>query len=346
MLALVLVIALLLSATIITFSRRAVIDTMIVRNRDAVGRAESLARGGLRLAQALLVQDRFAKQIRALQRPGQRTVTPGNTPDDFWNQVGDYDLIDEDGGRLTFRIRDAGGLLNLNAVVPYRSKASVLEPDTEEFLVALLEKVIDEMPGDPGERVYDPRELARNLIDYVDRDEQRVVGGPEEEYYLAQDPPRRPANRPLLSVEEIGLIEGFDVQLMQAMRHYVTVYPVVGGTGINMNTAAPHVLALIYHGVGGSRRLADEGLVGRILKLRDEGGVVCTKAENPVEGCVTLTEVGFTEGSIFPTAVLPDDSDSFTVVSRGQVGDIERTLFAVLDRSDLLDPQLLFWRMK
>lgn len=348
-LALVLILALMLSAAIITFSRRAVIDTMIVRNRDDAAQAEALARGGLRLAIPILLEDRLSKGLQAFGVPEIRPVTPGNTTDDFWNQLRDYDLTNSAGERLQIEIQDAGGLLNLNAVVPYTGDDEPPDQDAERFLTELLLKVIDEMPIEPGEKVYDAGELARNLLDYIDADSIRVVGGLEDEYYLSQDPPYLAPNRPLLSVEELGLIEGFDVQLMNAMKSYVTVYPVVGAAGINLNTAPAHVLALIYHGVAGSRVLANSNVVQSILKIREQGLVACTSNTDvaaAAEGCVTLGELGLGEGSIFPPVSLPDGSDSFTITARATVGEIQRTLVAIVDRSQVDDPQVLFWRMQ
>jgi general secretion pathway protein K len=344
-LALVLVLALLLSVSMISFTRRAVVDTMIVRNRDDAARAAALARSGVRLGTALLLEDRAAKQLQAFDDPNVRLATQGNTLDDLWNQVRDFELVDPDGGRLQIEIRDAGSLLNLNAVVPYTGEEAPPDPDAEEFLVELLTKVVDEMPIDPGEKLYEPRDLARNLIDWMDADPIRLVGGREDDYYLAQDPPYTASNGPLLSVEEVGLVEGFDVQLVDALRHYVTVYPLVGGNGINLNTAPPHVLALIYYGVSGDKRLVDKNIVARILRMREQGQVICTTSV-PDQECITLSEVDLGEGSIFPPVELPDESMAFTIRARGTVGDIERVVTAVVDRSELTDPQLLFWRME
>jgi general secretion pathway protein K len=346
-LALVLVLGVLLSASIITFSRRALIDTMIIRNRDDAAQAEALARGGLRLAVPILLEDQLQKGLAGFDQ-NTRPVTTGNTADDPWSQLRDFELTNTHGETLKIEIRDSGSLLNLNAVLPYTGNEAQPDQDAEEFLTELLTKVIDELPIDPGEKLYEPQELARNLLDYMDIDSIRIVGGLEDEYYLAQDPPYRAANRPLLSVEELGLIEGFDVQLMEALKSYVTVYPVVGGEGVNLNTAPPHVLALVYHGVAGSRRLASADVVGDILKMREQGLVACTQGGEGTleEGCVTLSEIGLGEGSIFPAALLPASSNAFTVISRASVGEIERTLVAVIDRTEATNVQLLFWRMQ
>ena len=56
-LAMVLILALLLSTAIITFTRRAIVDKMIATNRNATAQAEALARGGVQLAMALVLED-------------------------------------------------------------------------------------------------------------------------------------------------------------------------------------------------------------------------------------------------------------------------------------------------
>ena len=58
----VLIMALLLSVALVTLSRRAVIDTMIIRNRDNAARAEALARGGIRIATGVLMHDAFTTE--------------------------------------------------------------------------------------------------------------------------------------------------------------------------------------------------------------------------------------------------------------------------------------------
>ena len=87
-------------------------------------------------------------------------------------------------------------------------------------------------------------------------------------------------------------------------------------------------------------------MVGRILNLREEGNILCTQMVVACERCLSLGEIGLDEGSIFPAAELPDNSDSFEVTAKATVGKIDRTVVAVIDRSELSDPRLLFWRMR
>jgi general secretion pathway protein K len=325
--------ALLLTATVATFARIALIDHMVVRNRDARARADALARGGIRLAEALLLEDKL----------GQQVDTPGHPKldhtKDLWARVSGTTIPFEDGSQLRLDIQDAGAKLNLNAVVVV-DDAGVVDPKSTELLTRLFAKVIDEMKLPRGqENAYDPAELAANLIDYVDEDQQRQDGEPEDDAYQKRDPPARAANRPLLAVDELRRVEGFDARIVDALRPYVTVYPFRGG-GINPNTAPPYVLSLLFFDDEVELRLADPETVRSILKIRKEGGFVCGEDQSG-EGCTPIRSL--VTNAIFPSPSYT--SDIFTVTALAQVGDVARRIEVVLDRSDGSAPRLLSWRV-
>jgi len=385
-LALVLILALLLSAAVSTFIRRAVIDNTIIQNRDAVAQAEALARGGIRIGSAILIANHGGKAVTAISGRGSSLgrgreeapdeVLPGNSLLDIWAQLETVELISPDGGRVTIRVTDTGSKLNLNAIIPrgvakqaaneeaaasqeqaLAAQQGQSENDAEDFLIHLFEKIIDEMQIPPGERNYDPRELAQNFIDYVDEDDERVRGGPEDEYYLAQDPPYQAANRPLLSFDEIGLIEGFDGDLVKALRPYATVYPLYAAEGVNLNTAPAHVLATVYHGSSGDRRLINEEVVSQILKVREEENLLCAGGGGVSGGdegqtkqrssrCRNLRSVGL-ERPIFPSiGALPSQSLTYEIHSEAIVKDIRRRVEAIVTLRPGEAPQLLSWQLR
>ena len=220
-------------------------------------------------------------------------------------------------------------------------------PDAEEFLVDFLDRVIEEMDGTAADKEYDKRELARNLIDYMDHDHDRIGGGDEDVYYQRQDPPYLPANRPLLSVLELGLVEGFDYKLVKRLEQYLTVYPLFAAEGVNINTAPGHVLGSIWHGDGESRRLLSQDDVVGILAARDEGSYFCDDAEVDPDRCITLADVGIV-GDIFPPTSLPARSWVYTVLSQVTYDDIERSVEAVINMTQTGKdmPFLLYWRMQ
>jgi len=331
----VLFFALLLSASITTFLKRATVDALLARNRDALARAEALARGGVRLAEALLLED------KARDSDSEGTAQMDTGLDD-WARIGQATIETRSGGKLHVQIDDAGAKLNLNALFQFDKEKEERVPDrTEAFLIAFLERMVDELPLEDRAR-YDARELADDLIDYVDEDDVRRAGGLEDDYYQSQTPPYHAANRPLLSVDEIGMIEGFDADLLEVIRPYVTVHPFAGGGGVNPNTAPPYILSLIFYNDGVDLRFVQEDDVRRILEERAKGRILCASQSD--EACTPMSEIVPNAESIHPP--LSYHSDVFSVRSEASVGEVKRTVEAVIDRTVLEEPQLLSWKVR
>ncbi len=332
---LVLFFALLLTSGVATFARKATIDAMISRNREDAARAEALARGGVRLAVGLLAED----TLREAQEDA-----PMETGLDPWALVGRQVLAVDAGATLQLEVEDIGSRLNLNAL-PLGDGGSPPE-ETTLLLTALLEKVIEALPLPPGEKaLYDPGELVANLIDWMDPDDLRQRGGDEDDYYQQQEPRYRAANRPLLSYTELRLIEGFDGPLVDGLEPYVTVHPwappAESGGGINPNTAPPHVLSLLFYFDGVTYGFVKEDQVRRILELREKGRLIC--ADSSLEICTPISEiVGL--NPVFPEPSY--SSDVFRVVAGARVGEVRRSVEAVLDRSDPVTPRILAWRVR
>jgi general secretion pathway protein K len=322
----------LLVSTVATFLRRATLDGMIARNRDLTARSEALARGGIQLAAALLLQDRL-DEVESF---------PLDTRSDLWAKIGELEIPVPDGGRLRLRIEDAGSRLNLNALFDADGMA---HSDAEIFLTAFLDKVIEEMPLGEAGKNDDAGELARNLIDYVDADDVEPDGDREDDYYQLQRPAYRAANRPLFSIDELGLVEGFDRALVDAIRPYATVYPYTGGGGINPNTAPSHVLAILFHGLP-EPALASEKDVRWILEMRDREKVLCPdEAGFDDPGCERLTDVSERGlAGIYPPAQYT--ANVFQVSAEASYGDVRRRIEAVIDRSEATSPLILSWRVR
>jgi general secretion pathway protein K len=326
----VLFFALLFTSSIATFTRRAVIDASVARNRDAAARAEALARSGIRLGKTILIMDQIQEEA------SQQAV---DSHQDSWSELSAIEIPAGDGAVLNIEIEDSGMLFNLNSIFDYAEGGAPYE-ETELFLEAFLEKVIDEMKLPPGEKFYDISELAQALMDWVDADTVRLKGGLEDTYYQLQEPPYWAANGPLMSVDDLFLIEGFDHKLVEAIRPYVTVEPFAGGGGINLNTAPPHVLSLIYSRDGSHHRLAKKDQVKQILEVRENGGLVCGE-DLSLKGCTPISNI--VPNPIFPPPIYT--ASVFTITANAQVGEVRRSIEAVVNRS--VDPPLMLsWRVR
>lgn len=370
-LAIVLVLIFALITAVYAFQRRALIDITIAQNRLAAAEADALARGGIRIAEAIVYLARLkeaASQLDAAGGPdgaggpasglGQALLPAG----DLWERVGDFPL--EFGGDRSLRItiEDEGARLNLNALVPPSVpeegedeglSAPVDEDegesldDAEQYLIAVLEYIIDGMEGTREEKRYDATAIARNLIDWMDADSTARDGRDEDAYYQDRDPPYRAGNRPFLSFEEIGLVEGVDGRLLEAMRKSITVHPIGGNEGINLNRAEPWVLSLVYAGVDGDRKLVGEKTVRAIWSLRSQGKILCGDEGGDPKRCVPLNEVAdgaLAEGSIFPPVEIPAKPAVFRVVAEARAGNLVRRLEAIIDTRSSEGPLLLSWR--
>jgi general secretion pathway protein K len=168
----------------------------------------------------------------------------------------------------------------------------------------------------------------------------RLRGGPEDDYYQQQVPPYRAANRPLLSLDELALVEGFDRTLVEALRPYADVHPLARADGINPNTAPSYVLALLYHGTTDDFRLAVEDTVRDVLDIRARGAILCSD-ETPHEDCTPIRDA--VPGEIYPPPTF--ETQVFRVSAEAAYGDVRRTVEAVIDRSDPAAPQVLAWRV-
>jgi len=325
----VLFFVLIAAAAVATFASRASLDYFSARNRDDAAQAEALARGGVRLAIATLLADRL-HEVEAELDVDSRA--------DAWARLAETPIPTADGGLLRVRVEDSGSRLDLNALFQGGEPRDDL---TEVFLEELLRKVIEEIPVRPEQKIYDVTELAQNLIDWVDEDEVRVRGGNENDYYGAQDPPYQANNLPLFSVDELLLVEGFDPQLVNALRPYVDVFPVVQADGVNANTAPDWVLSLLYHGPPGAQRLATEDVVRRVLDIREGDAILCADdASHPT--CVPLREA--VDGEIFPPPTY--HTNVFRVTAEARYGEVRRTVEAVVDRTDAEQIQVLSWRVR
>jgi general secretion pathway protein K len=87
-------------------------------------------------------------------------------------------------------------------------------------------------------------ELADAVVDWIDADSELTSGaGAEDAYYLSLQRPYRAANQPMVQIEELYRVKGFDAAAVAKLKPYVTALPGNVRTAINANTAPAPVLA-------------------------------------------------------------------------------------------------------
>lgn len=133
-----------------------------------------------------------------------------------------------DGGQVRGWLVDAQAKLNVNQL----AIADVQQREQQLAVFNRLCQVLSvECPFWPA------------VADWIDADDIPMTGGAESAFYMGQQPMRRAANQPLLSVDELRQVAGVTEPVLQLLKPYITALP--DATPINVNTAtAPVLMAL------------------------------------------------------------------------------------------------------
>jgi len=178
--------------------------------------ARAVLQAGADWARAVLSDDRRLSNVDHLGEPWALRLPP----------------MPVENGELVGKIEDQQGAFNVNNLVS-GGKINATQLAHFRRLLATLNL---------------PDALANTLLDWIDDDsEPQPQGGAEDAYYLALDPPYLTANRPLIDVDELALVSGFDDSVRARLRPYVTALP--GATAVNVNTASPEILSAVIDGL-------------------------------------------------------------------------------------------------
>ncbi len=140
--------------------------------------------------------------------------------------------VESEGYQISGGMEDEQGRFNLNNLV---SNGQV-----DQAQLAILVRLL--------QTLHLPDSLAVTAADWMDPDDVPLnANGAESAYYETLSTPYRAANRPLVSVNELLRVKGFDRDILSVLRPYVTALPT--HTPINVNTASPEVLAALVPGL-------------------------------------------------------------------------------------------------
>lgn len=254
-----------------------------------------LTQVGVDWTRALLADDRRASSLDYLGEPWALQLPP----------------IPVDNGTLAGQIVDQQGRFNLNNIVK-DGKTNPAQLAHFKTLLSLLEL---------------PPALAGALADWIDTDsEPQPLGGVEDAFYLALQPPYLAANRPLIDVAELALVHGFDDAVRARLRPFVSALPIF--TPVNMNTAPPEVMAAVIDGLDLEAAHAVVAKRGRGY-FRDRNDF---HNHLPRGSMAAIEDVSFS-------------SDYFVVQLRATIGSAQARSEALLARTDANWPAIVWRKM-
>ena len=225
------------AATLMLAQQAAMLDqTMLVASR---AQADVYAQAGLEWARGVLIEDARGSSVDALNEGWARPIA--GMPIDRAVVAGN--IVDEQ------------GKFNLNNVIDGTKRS--------EADIKLLRRLLASLDLSP--------DLADAVVDWIDGDDDLTSGaGAENAYYLGLPRPYRAANAPMVQVEELYRVRGFDAATVAKLRPYVTALR--ERTAINANTAPDLVVAAAF---GVPREKVAALLAGRDKDpFGDKGGFV------------------------------------------------------------------------
>jgi len=222
-------------------------------------------------------------------------------------------------GRCTITISEETGKLNVNFLKDKSGKLNRVGIDRVLRLFDLLNQQKDTEP----KISYG---LVPSIIDWIDSDEQMTylpfiryeARGAESSYYNQLKPPYSCKNGLLETTEELLLVKGMTPDVFGRLSGYLTVY---GDDKININYAPTLVL----------RSLSEE-MDAALAQL-----IVDHRKLKPFESIAELRDLPGMRDSIYNTirrsATVKPTSDHYQIISRGSVGQLSRTVYAILNKN-------------
>ncbi len=140
--------------------------------------------------------------------------------------------VEAEGYRVSGRMEDQDGRFNINNLV-----ANGGIDARQSVIFARLLRYLNLPEG-----------LAATAGDWMDQDDTLVnPDGAESAYYAGLSPAYPAANRPLITLNELLRVKGYDRKVLEVLRPFVTVLPT--RTVVNVNTARPEVIAALVEGM-------------------------------------------------------------------------------------------------
>ncbi|MBI5137044.1 MAG: type II secretion system minor pseudopilin GspK [Nitrospirae bacterium] len=246
-----------------------------------------------------------------------------------------YDGFDEDwakpfvdvpvgNGTVTVVATDEDGKFDLNILKRPADGASEQESKRDEQHIAIFDRLLVDVLEVEPERAVTMRD---SLIDWIDADDGEEPDGAEASYYQSLEQPYGCRNGPLRTVDELGLVKGFDREMIEKLSPHVTVMwegsapPAAGAGKVNINTVTAELLRALSPEI--TEEIAGNIIAGR--PFSEPADITAAGLQGKVQA---LGEDAAQE--IVP--LLRRDSDHFSVEARGVVGDTVRTVRALLSR--------------
>ena len=181
-----------------------------------------IARSGIEAAKLLLKydkeQDKENKKYIDYYAVSE-DIMSGESSSEVWSLFSQQQMPVQlrDYGSVALKITDEQSKLNINGIDRGQSSEKGLkDPELNRYYKYFIKLGV---PEDRAEiMVY-------SLIDWIDTNDNELMGGAESGYYQSLFPPYMARNNLLASTRELLMVKGFSVDDFQKILPYITVFP-------------------------------------------------------------------------------------------------------------------------
>lgn len=210
----------------------------------------------------------------------------------------------------------------------------------------------------------EPQDVVLAIKDWVDEDESQsainlanpttpfVAGfSPENVHYDRFDPRYEAKNAAFDSLDELYRVHGVTDKFMEVFRDRLTVYPDINSKP-NVNTDDPMMMYMAVLSVADPNRpdprLQDPVFVQELITRIRTARMFSFFGMSVQDFVAVVESVGVAvnpqlKANVAGNRLLSDKSQTFTIKSVGEAGDVQKTLTAVVRLDDALG-KLLYWR--
>jgi general secretion pathway protein K len=251
----------------------------------------------------------------------QNTDPPRDDLNEIWAQATGAQPVEE-GVMLGGSLADLQGRFNLNTLGLRESG----EEGAPRFTAAQAQfirllQALAEPPVSEQEAIV----ITEAVGDWLDRDQEPLPNGAEDDYYFAMSPAYRAANRPMASVSELRSVANVTPDIYRALEPWVTVWP-QQPTSLNIHTAPAMVLRSLN---------ADDEL--QPLSFEDGQMLVEQRAAIGFADVDDFIASGAFAGKSDKMekakSLLGQNSKYFLLSATGEVADRKLRLYSVLERN-------------
>jgi general secretion pathway protein K len=246
-----------------------------------------------------------------------------DTLDEIWSRAALPITLGD--GEVRVAIEDEERKIDLNKIMGQQGNVPV------DQRLAVFQRLLDTLGID--------RAVADAVVDWLDNDENPLVGGAESAYYLGLPSPYRAKNDLFDTIGELRLVRGVTDEVFEKLLPFVTV----SSSGmVNINTAPKEVLISLSAGsdfAGGGA--IDATTADAIIEYRKDHPFT---DKNQFRNVSPLLRDLFNSSVLFQN-LLGVQSTYFHVRSSGDVGGTVRTIDAIGNRAGN-EIQWRFWRIE